>query len=114
MDKHAVGREGENIAAAYLKKEKYCILARNWHIRYGEIDIIAEKYGVIYFVEVKAASNCQYARPGDKVNARKRKQIAKAAQAWFAQQGKETMSALLIAEVDLGTKEVRLTEDFLL
>ena len=114
MDKHTIGNQGEEIAAAYLKTHHFRILARNWRKRFGEIDIIAEKQGVTYFVEVKSAQDWQYARPGDKVNARKKKQIAKAALAWFMELGKETMSTLLVAEVNLQTREVYLTEEFLL
>ena len=50
---HAAGQAAEDIAAGYLKKQGCRILARNWHCRYGEIDIIAEQGGVYLFVEVR-------------------------------------------------------------
>ncbi len=51
------GAKGEKIAADYLKKKGYKIIARNYKNRIGrqigEIDIIAEKEKEIVFVEVK-------------------------------------------------------------
>lgn len=52
-----IGREGEDIAEAYLKKQGYKILGRNianpQGKRLGEIDIVAQIKGEIVFVEVK-------------------------------------------------------------
>ena len=47
------GKEGEKKAEAYLLRQGYTIVARNWRKRSGEIDIIAEKDGVLVFAEVK-------------------------------------------------------------
>lgn len=47
------GDEGEAKVAEYLQNEGYTICARNFHLRGGEIDIIARKKEVIAFVEVK-------------------------------------------------------------
>ena len=51
--KKQYGKMGEDKAVAYLEKEGYRILERNWRFRHWEIDIIAEKDDVIVFVEVK-------------------------------------------------------------
>lgn len=47
-----IGNQGEEIAARYLQQQGYRILRRNYHSRYGEIDIICEYQRVIIFVEV--------------------------------------------------------------
>lgn len=47
------GISGENIAADYLLSQGHTILARNYRIREGEIDIIARKEETLYFIEVK-------------------------------------------------------------
>jgi putative endonuclease len=47
------GLIGEQIAEMFLVKHGYTILDRNSTKRWGEIDIIAKKSGVIHFVEVK-------------------------------------------------------------
>ena len=48
-----VGKKGEDAAAAFLQKKGYKILQRNFHIKGGEIDIVAEKDNTLVFIEVK-------------------------------------------------------------
>ncbi len=50
---HAKGAQAETIAALYLRMKGYKILERRFKTHMGEIDIIAKRYGVIAFVEVK-------------------------------------------------------------
>lgn len=50
------GRFGEDIAARYLIGKNFKIIGRNFYIWGGEIDLIAEKDGIIVFVEVKLRS----------------------------------------------------------
>lgn len=47
------GNVSEDAAAEYLMREGYRIIERNWKTRMCEIDIVAEKDGTLYFVEVK-------------------------------------------------------------
>lgn len=53
MNTRIKGSAGENYACRYLERLGYDILARNWHCRYGEVDIIAAKGDELCFVEVK-------------------------------------------------------------
>ena len=48
------GRAGETLAALYLRFKGYRILAQRVRTPVGEIDLIAEKSGIVAFVEVKA------------------------------------------------------------
>ena len=50
------GAWGEEQAALYLQKQGYNLLCRNFHSRYGEIDLIVQKDDIIAFVEVKTRS----------------------------------------------------------
>ena len=52
-DHNELGREGEDEALLYLTQKGYTLLARNWRIGHLEIDIVAEWFGEIVFVEVK-------------------------------------------------------------
>lgn len=52
----AVGEIGEDIACQFLERKGFKILERNYRKPWGEIDIVAEKAGVVRFVEVKAVS----------------------------------------------------------
>lgn len=53
-EKRKTGDLGENLAAIWLEKRGFRILARNYLLKYGELDIVAEKDKVIHFVEVKS------------------------------------------------------------
>ncbi|MBE0491616.1 MAG: YraN family protein [Sulfurospirillum sp.] len=48
-----LGFQAENKAQQYLIAQGYEILERNFHSRFGEIDIVAKKEGIIHFLEVK-------------------------------------------------------------
>jgi putative endonuclease len=50
-----VGETGEMLAAACLRREGYQILARNYRVPGGEIDLIASFQGLLVLIEVKTA-----------------------------------------------------------
>ena len=51
-----IGQLGEEIACKYLINKGFSILERNYTKKWGEIDIISEKNGKLYFIEVKSVS----------------------------------------------------------
>lgn len=51
------GKEAENFAEDYLKKNDFIILERNWRYARLEVDIIAQKDDFLIIVEVKARTN---------------------------------------------------------
>ena len=79
MDRRVFGQIGENAAADVLRAKGYRILKQNYRCRYGEIDIIAEKYGDLSFVEVKTRQNLNYGRPCEAVTEEKKKHLKRAA-----------------------------------
>jgi len=52
--KRKIGDIGENIACEFLVKRGFKVIGRNYLKKWGEIDIIAEKQGILHFVEVKS------------------------------------------------------------
>ena len=72
--------KGEDIAVKYLKKKGYEIIERNFHTRYGEIDIIARNDGVLIFVEVKRRSSESFGTASAAVTSTKQKKIIKSAE----------------------------------
>jgi putative endonuclease len=54
--KRQLGNIGENIACEFLIRRGFKILGRNYEKKWGELDVIAEKKGIIHFVEVKSVS----------------------------------------------------------
>ncbi|MFV0497759.1 MAG: YraN family protein [Candidatus Fimivivens sp.] len=73
------GALGEQFAAAYLKKQGYCILDTNFNTRFGEIDIIAQRDDILAFVEVKTRAANMLATPATAVTPTKQKKLIKAA-----------------------------------
>ena len=55
-NKKFVGRIGEGVACRFLENKGFSVIGRNYLKKWGEIDIIAKKDGVIRFVEVKSVS----------------------------------------------------------
>ena len=76
MNHLGTGKTGEDLAAAYLKKNGYRILARNYRCPYGEVDIIAQEGGIIVFVEVKSRRSDLYGDPQHAVDLHKQKKLS--------------------------------------
>ena len=71
-----IGQWGEQVAAVYLIERGYEIITMNLRCSpYGEIDIIAEKDGIIIFVEVKTYSKKQLGTPAQNINQNKLKKL---------------------------------------
>jgi len=84
-----IGEIGENIASKFLVKRGFSILDRNYTKKWGELDIVAEKEGKIYFVEVKSVncgknlSSLQVYRPEENMHPRKLQRISRAIQTFI-------------------------------
>lgn len=79
MKKLELGQIGENMAAEVLRSKGYQILRRNFRCREGEIDIIAERYGEMCFIEVKTRQSFHYGRSCEAVSREKKSRIRKVA-----------------------------------
>jgi len=73
------GKQGEEEATAFLIKNGYQILERNWHFKKAEVDIIAENEGYLVFVEVKTREANTYGNPEDFVSRKQQKLLLNAA-----------------------------------
>ncbi len=80
----AIGRLAETAAAEYLRRNKFKIMDQNWRTRWCEIDIVAQKAGVIYFVEVKYRSSDRQGGGLDYITPRKVDQMRLAVDFWQA------------------------------
>ncbi|MFY0255654.1 YraN family protein [Chitinophaga sp. 30R24] len=79
-----LGQRGEAIAQAYVRQ--FCSLRHlNWKSGKREIDIIAERNNVIYFIEVKTRSSSRYGWPEEAVDYRKQQHIQQAAANYLLQ-----------------------------
>lgn len=82
VDTSEIGREGEALAIAYLQKNGYRIVEKNYRCRFGEIDIVALDQKTVCFIEVKTRSTDQYDRPEVAVHKQKQHKLSRVA-LWF-------------------------------
>ena len=71
------GPWGEALAAEYLRKKRYAILASNYRCKFGEIDLIARDGRTLVFVEVKYRRSRAYGNPAEAVDGRKQHTICR-------------------------------------
>ncbi|MDL2253952.1 YraN family protein [Ruminococcaceae bacterium OttesenSCG-928-I18] len=73
------GALGEEAALQWYLAEGYTLLARNYHARQGEIDLIVQNAETLVFVEVKTRGQNRLGTPAEWVDARKQEKIRGAA-----------------------------------
>jgi putative endonuclease len=83
-DLKQLGAAGEKLAAKFLKKSGYKILARNYVCPSGEIDLVCFGDGAVVFVEVKTRQDDTAADPEANITPAKQRQIERAAKSWLA------------------------------
>ena len=83
------GKHGEKIAANYLKKNGYKIVDRNYHCKFGEIDIIALEGNILTFIEIKTWSSREYIPPEFAVIKHKHSKIKRRAAHYLGKHGIE-------------------------
>ena len=77
MSTTSSGQLGEIAASKYLENKGYKILGRNFHSKFGEIDIITQEGKTLVFVEVKTRWNKAYGYPQEAVSPKKIRSIIK-------------------------------------
>lgn len=99
MTKHNqnVGAWGEETAAAWLTSRGYEVSRRNVRTPYGEIDIVAQKNGVTYFIEVKTLTSSKSFFPEHQITARKLEHMLGSASHYTAENGVERWQIDVIA-----------------
>ena len=97
--KRDIGNRGEDAACRYLEQQGYTILNRNYTVRYGEIDIVAQTDDTIVFVEVKTRRSDRFARACEAVSPQKQRRLIKAAQMWLAETGYDGTTRFDVIEV---------------
>ncbi len=100
----AKGTIGEDRAIRYLAEHGFSVIERNFYSRFGEIDVIAIKEGVLHFIEVKSGSG----EPIYQITPRKLSKIKKTMEIYLKKRSMELdycIDALIV------TDEVELIEN---
>lgn len=105
MAEQAIGKRGEDAAAAYLERAGMTVIERNWRHKNGEIDIIALEGEDLVLVEVKTRRTSAKGTPEEAVTPTKQRRIGRLAAAYVQQAGAapvnvrfDVVSILVIAD----------------
>jgi putative endonuclease len=82
----STGERGERLAADFLQKRGYLVVARNWrdpHDRRDELDLVCQDGAVLVFVEVKTRAATALVAGFFAVDSRKKKVVRRAATAYL-------------------------------
>ena len=79
------GAWGEALAAEYLRKKHYKILAAGYYCKFGEIDLIVRDKKFLVFVEVKLRKSGSFARAMEYVDTRKQDRIRMTASMYLSE-----------------------------
>lgn len=80
-----LGPWGEALAAEYLRKKKYDLVACGYRCRFGEIDLIVKNKKYLAFVEVKLRKSARFASAMEYVDRRKQDRIRMTASLYLSQ-----------------------------
>lgn len=74
-----IGSQGEDAAMEWLRDRGYYIVERNWRAGRYEIDIIAERYDTLHFVEVKTRKSGSWQSAYDSIDEQKIRSLRRGA-----------------------------------
>ena len=77
--RQSLGKLGEDLACAELRRRGYAVLARRYRTRFGEIDIVCRHAGVLVFVEVKTRMGDRFGGGAEAVTPSKQRRVAQMA-----------------------------------
>ncbi len=75
---------GERLAAENLESQGFSIIARNFRLRLGEIDLIGWEGETLVFVEVKCRKSRRFGYGGEAITLQKQRKIIQTAQAFLS------------------------------
>ena len=103
------GRWGEEKAARYLRRRGWRILEQNYRCRFGEIDLVASRFGVLAFVEVKTRKNDAHGEAREFVTQAKQQRLLAAASLYLSEHETDLQPRFDVIEIyaPLGTETKR-------
>ena len=102
-----LGDRGERLAARYLRRHGYRIIARRYRTRMGEIDLIARQGEWLVFIEVKTRRSSAAGHPFEAVTAAKQRQLTRLAYAFLKRYRCLSLRARfdVVAVIDPGNRQ---------
>ena len=93
------GAWGEALAAEYLRKKRYKLVAAGYHSRFGEIDLIVQDRQYLVFVEVKLRKKADFAAAREYVNRAKQDRIRVTASMYLSQNPSKLQPRFDVVEI---------------
>ena len=87
-DRQELGALGERVAARWLERRGWEVLARRFRSGHRDLDLVARRAGVVAFVEVKARRGLALGDPVAAVGRWKQRQLARSAWIWIDRHGR--------------------------
>jgi len=84
-----LGKEGEKRALDFLLRNGYSIHDTNYRTPLGEIDIVAEKKGIVVFIEVKTRIGDKKGKPYEAITYHKIRHLKRAIQFYLMSKNKK-------------------------
>lgn len=85
--KVGLGRRGEALAAEALQQHGFTIVAQNWRCPEGETDLVAQRAGEWYFIEVRTRRGLRYGSPEESLTPRKFARMEAVARRYLSERG---------------------------
>ena len=79
------GAWGEALAAEYLRKKRYTVVASGYRSRFGEIDLIVSNKKYLVFVEVKTRKSNRFAQAAEYVDRYKQDRLRSTASIYLCE-----------------------------
>lgn len=102
---HSQGAAGEDAALAFLESKGCCLVARNWHCAFGEIDLIVKQGKMLVFVEVKYRKNISFGGAAASITPAKIGRLLRSAEHYLQTHKTTGMPCRLDAVLIQGTAE---------
>ncbi|MDP3031578.1 MAG: YraN family protein [Rhodocyclaceae bacterium] len=83
----SLGAVAEEAAAQYLAARGLTVVARNYRVKGGEIDLICRDAATTVFVEVRRRANMNFGGAAASITPTKQRRLILAARHWLAQHG---------------------------
>ena len=97
------GSLGERLAAEFLKKKGYEIVAHNYRHKHSELDLIVKTETLLVFVEVKTRSSSAFGEPETFVDSKKTAKIFEGAEQYIIEHSWEGNIRFDIVAVKTGS-----------
>ncbi len=110
-----IGQLGEDLAVKYLKNKGFSVVERNYTLKQGEVDIIAQKGDILYFFEVKSSLvkegvSYETYNPAENMHPKKIQRFLKTVNLYilYKKVSREIKTALLVVYINKGNKQVKI------